>query len=93
YGQGAAGFLFVQPEREGWFRALLRDLLPAGLSRASWALHEGRVLDQDDREVRWQPAEQVLGLDGVVNAYLTSADYRSACEAATARWRFRYREG
>ncbi len=83
-------FRFISPAREGRFLALRRDLAPRSLSEASWAVHDGRVLeDPDSRVLVWQAAEMVAPVSPDVRRYLEAADYRRATEEAAARLRFR----
>lgn len=47
-------FRFVEPEQQGRFEAMIRDLMPLGLDAASRALAAGRVRCGDEA-VTWEP--------------------------------------
>ncbi|MBI3924928.1 MAG: hypothetical protein HY319_05255 [Armatimonadetes bacterium] len=74
----SALFHFYDGRREGRFQAWKRDLLPAGLARASHALAAGQVLPIDDpnaEPVSWSPAEQVYALADRVAEHFEHPDY------------------
>jgi hypothetical protein len=86
----APAFRFIAPAREGRFQALRRDLAPLSLSEASWAVHDGRVLEEPAGvPLRWEPAEMVAPVSHDVRRYLEAADYRRAVDEAAERTRFR----
>ncbi len=77
-------FRFLSPARQGRFEALARDLAPLGVAQASWALEEGRVIEESGGgPVAWEPGEMVAPLTPRLQAYLSSAEYRE--QAALVR--------
>ncbi len=80
---------FVSPGRQGRFEALRRDLAGLSLAEASWAVEEGRVLDEAGTAVRWQPAEMVAPLTPDLRGYLESDPYARALVEAREAARFR----
>ena len=77
-------FQFLSPIRQGRFQALARDLDPLGVAGASWALEEGRVVEEPGgRLAAWEPGEMAAPLTLRLKAYLASPEYRR--EAARAR--------
>ncbi len=88
----SSAFHFITPELQGRLEALKRDLLPRGLTAASWALSEERVMDGDGKVVRWAPAEQIYAVQGQVAEYFSSNEYRGAVERAAASQSYRYPE-
>lgn len=84
-------FRFFDPEREGRFRAMVRDLLDGNLAEASRALDEGRVLE-GDQVVKWVPSEQVLPLRDWLRDYFREPAYETACAEAQAAHRYRLAE-
>lgn len=86
-------FRFFDPQRQGTFLAMKRDLMKNGLSRASHALSPaadhivtGPVEHVELREavecVRWTPAEQILALSGRIVEYIRDPRYLAAVQAA-----------
>jgi hypothetical protein len=51
---------FVDPQVEGRFRALERDLRHLSLGEATWAVDNGRVRDAQGRVVDWVAADQMM---------------------------------
>lgn len=84
-------FQFLEAPVEGTFRALIRDLMPAGLSRASHAVDQGEVLDQDGQIFRWQPHQQVCPLNEITGSYFTKPDYLESVKESESR-SFRFSE-
>lgn len=86
----APAFRFISPAREGRFQALRRDLAPLSLAEASWAVHEGRVLEEPAGvALRWEPAEMVAPVSHDVRRYLEATDFRRAVEETAGRTGFR----
>jgi hypothetical protein len=79
------GFQFLNPDREGWFRKLQRDLAAdideKGLAAVSWALYLG-FLRCDGQPVRWEPQEQLFPLSERLKTYFTSREFRGAVHQA-----------
>ena len=81
-------FLFLDPEEQGRFEALLRDLRSVPLGDASLAMLLGRVRDAGGVEARWTPSFQVFPLRPELTAYLHSARYADLVERGCAEHRF-----
>lgn len=84
-------YKFFDPDREGWFQALRRDLQELGLADASFAVEEGRVFDEDGKPIDWGPSEQVFAISGPPLDYFRSAEYKDAVSSAIERHKFTYR--
>jgi hypothetical protein len=92
-------FRFLSPRQEGRMEALRRDLAGLGVAEASWAVEEGRVVEDPpmgtarDRPggkvLRWRPAEMVAPQTRVLKAYMKSDDYEAAVAAAREAVRYR----
>lgn len=63
---------FYDPEREGRFQAMKRDLLGLGLAQASRAVADGRV---EPAEGLWTPSEMVLPKAASVEAHFLDPEY------------------
>jgi hypothetical protein len=70
---------FYDPEREGRFQALMRDLLGLGLGPASRAVADGRV---EPSEGLWAPSEMVRPMADFIEAHFTHPSYRQQVEEA-----------
>lgn len=97
-------FRFFDPQRQGTFLAMKRDLMKLGLSRASHALSPaadhivtGPVEHVELREavecVRWAPAEQILALSGRIVEYIRDPRYVAAVQAARSANHFFITDG
>lgn len=76
-------FRFLDPQAEGRFLAMARDLKTVPLALASEAVQEGCLVDTaSGRTVTWEPAEQVMPLRDPLRRYLRSPAYRRARDAA-----------
>lgn len=70
-------FRFLEPENEGRFQAIARDLKGIPLALASEAISFGCLIHADTGEsLPWDPAEQVLPIRGPLRSYLLSPEYR-----------------
>jgi hypothetical protein len=78
-------FQFLNPDREGWFRKLQRDLAQdidaKGLAPVSWAVYLG-FLTCDGQPVRWEPRRQVFALSERLKGYFKSREFRAAVHQA-----------
>ncbi|TRZ99764.1 MAG: hypothetical protein D4R80_02470 [Deltaproteobacteria bacterium] len=82
-------FRYLDPEAEGRFLAIARDLSGVPLTLASDAIREGCLVDRTDgASFPWPPAEQVLALRGPLRRFLRSPSYREARNRALADHRF-----
>jgi hypothetical protein len=67
---------FVDPHREGRFRALERDLAHLDLAAATATLQEGRVRTDGGEVVSWEASDQVAPMTNKARAYFASDAYR-----------------
>jgi len=73
----AHAFRFLEPEHEGRFQAIARDLKEIPLALASEAIDLGCLIHADTgAPLPWEPAEQVLPIRGPLRRYLLSPEYR-----------------
>lgn len=73
----ARAFRFLDPEHEGRFQAIARDLRNAPLALASEAIDLGCLIHRDTGEpLPWEPAEQLLPVRGTLRRFLRSHEYR-----------------
>jgi hypothetical protein len=78
-------FRYLDPEAEGRFRAIARDLEGVPLALASDAIREGCLVDRaTGAPMAWPAAEQVMAVRGPLRRYLRSREYRDARERALA---------
>jgi hypothetical protein len=72
-------FRYLDPEAEGRFRAIARDLAGVPLALASDAIREGCLVDRSTgAPMEWPVAEQVLAVRGPLRRFLRSGEYREA---------------
>jgi hypothetical protein len=82
-------FRYLDPEVEGRFLAIARDLSGIPLALVSDAIREGCLIDRTTgASISWTPAEQVLALRGPLRRFLRSPSYREARNRASADHRF-----
>jgi len=82
-------FRYLDPEAEGRFLAIARDLSGVPLALASDAIREGCLVDRTTgAPVPWPAAEQVIALRGPLSRFLRSPSYREARNRASADHRF-----
>ncbi len=81
-------FLFLDPDEQGRFEALLRDLADLSLDDASVALAGSAVRDAGGRVVCWQPGFQVMPLSPELADRFHGAAYQQACAASFEAKRF-----
>ena len=82
-------FRYLDPEAEGRFLAIARDLSGIPLALVSDAIREGCLLDRTTgASISWPIAEQVLALRGPMRRFLRSPSYREARNRALADHRF-----
>ena len=82
-------FRYLDPEAEGRFQAIVRDLAGVPLALASDAIREGCLVDaRTGTPTEWPVAEQVMGIRGPLRRFLRSPSYREARNRASAdhRW-------
>jgi hypothetical protein len=82
-------FRYLDPEAEGRFLAIARDLSGVPLALASDAIREGCLVDRTSGDlVPWPAAEQVMASRGPLSRFLRSASYREARNRASADHRY-----
>jgi hypothetical protein len=82
-------FRYLDPEAEGRFLAIARDLSGIPLTLASDAIREGCLVERTTgASISWPAAEQVLALRGPLARFLRSPSYREARNRALADHRF-----
>jgi len=82
-------FRYLDPEAEGRFQAIARDLSGIPLAQASDAVREGCLVDRTTgASIPWPTAEQVLALRGPLRRFLRSPSYQEARNRALADHRF-----
>jgi hypothetical protein len=82
-------FRYLDPEAEGRFLAIARDLSGVPLALASDAIREGCLVDRrTGTSISWPAAEQVLAMRGPLSRFLRSPSYREARNRALADHRF-----
>jgi hypothetical protein len=82
-------FCYLDPEAEGRFLAIARDLSGIPLALLSDAIQEGCLVDRTTgAPIPWPVAEQVMALHGPLRRFLRSAAYREARNRASADHRF-----
>ncbi|MEM6927995.1 MAG: hypothetical protein AAF602_13775 [Myxococcota bacterium] len=80
---------FVDPETEGRFRALERDLGTDDLARFTDLVESGRVVDSDGEVVTWAPGLQMHAVSPAAAAWFRSRAYRRAVRDAREAHRYR----
>ena len=80
-------FRYLDPEAEGRFQAIARDLSGVPLALASDAIREGCLVDRaTGAPMPWPVAEQVMAVRGPLRRFLHSPSYREARNRATANY-------
>jgi hypothetical protein len=83
-------FRFLSAQREGRMDALRRDLASLSLTDASWAVEQGRVVEEPGGKVlRWRASEMVAPITRVLKTYMKSDEYEAAATAASDAIRYR----
>lgn len=85
-------FRFRNPAYEGRFRAMLRDLLPAGLAEASWALEQNRVLCEG-QSVAWEAHTMIYPLDPRMEPRFFHDAYQAEVTREKRRAKFSFTQG
>lgn len=68
-------FRFYDPQREAFFRALIRDLRKYGAREISDAFSQNRIYDQDNQIVNWVPGEMISIIDPEFSDFIWNKDY------------------
>ncbi len=78
-------FRYLDPDAEGRFQAIARDLSGVPLVLASDAIREGCLVDRTTgAPMPWPVAEQVMAVRGPLRRFLRSPSYREARNRASA---------
>jgi hypothetical protein len=78
-------FRFLDPEAEGRFLAIARDLAGVPVALSSDAIREGCLVDRrTGAPMPWPAAEQVMTIRGPLRRFLRSPSYREARDRAYA---------
>ena len=81
-------FRFLEPESEGRFQAIARDLRGIPLALASEAAETGCLIDASTGEtLAWEPAEQVMPIRGSLRGHIRSEDYLRLRDQASSALR------
>ena len=81
-------FRYLDPEAEGRFQAIARDLSGVPLALASEAILEGCLVDRGTgAPMPWPVAEQVMAARGPLSRFLRSPAYREVRNRALADYR------
>lgn len=81
-------FCFYDPEYEGLFRALVRDLLDQGLAKISSAVKDGAVKDGSGKPFKWKANHQICPLTRVTRSHFQTSDYKETVSAFRESTRF-----
>ncbi|GIX41388.1 MAG: hypothetical protein KatS3mg129_1121 [Leptospiraceae bacterium] len=85
-------FRFYDPQREAFFRALIRDLRKYGARAISEAFSENRIYDQDNQVVQWIPGEMISLIDPDFSDFVWNKDYFMKVVRYLKRFSFRIEE-
>ncbi|MCL1926021.1 MAG: hypothetical protein FWF95_02665 [Syntrophorhabdaceae bacterium] len=81
-------FRYLDPEVEGRFLAISRDLKGVPLALASDAIRRNCLFDRSTgRPLPWQASEQVMTERGLLRKFFNSAEYREARDEARSKTR------
>lgn len=81
-------FSFMDPDREGMMRAVLRDLGSRPLADLSWGFVTGAITDRKTGEpVAYRPSEQLLPMAESLGRYFASREYRGRVRDAAEKLR------
>ena len=81
-------FRYLDPEVEGRFLAISRDLKGVPLALASDAIQRNCLFDRSTgRLLPWQASEQVMTEKGLLRKFFNSVEYREARDAARSKTR------
>ncbi len=84
-------FMFVDPEREGYIRALRRDLKGVSLGDITWGFITGTVYDRaSGASEKYRPAEQLYPFSGRLKRHYDSKLYAKGVEAVLRKKGFRF---
>ncbi|MCB1146708.1 MAG: hypothetical protein KDK41_07495 [Leptospiraceae bacterium] len=85
-------FQFLNPESQGIFEALLRDLGKIGLRKLSSCIHDNLVLQKESGKeaemFNFKPGEMVVGNSTELKVYLSSPKYRQIANKTRDKFSF-----
>jgi hypothetical protein len=81
-------FTFYDPEREAFFRALIRDLHKYGIRKISNGLSDGSVRNSKNEKIGWDYGEMISVIDPPLKNTLWSYDYQKKVKRALKLYRF-----
>lgn len=82
-------FKYFNPDTEGQFLALQRDLRMAGLFKAAWAVELNCIIEKNSGSVfEWFTDEQVLFVSTRLEKYFESREYTERVEEALNNYEF-----
>jgi hypothetical protein len=81
-------FRFYDPAREGFFRALLKELRGHGAREISKALSEGRIRDGKNKVMEWHGTEMLYFSHKPYAESIFDARYNRAVEQSMREWKF-----
>jgi len=74
-------FRFLDPAREGFIRAVMRDLHDLPMNDITWGFTTGTIYNvESTTPLVYKPAEQVYPLSDTLKRYFASAQYRKQAE-------------
>jgi hypothetical protein len=83
-------FRFLSARHEGRMDALRRDLESLGVTEASWAVEQGRAVEEPGGTVlRWRASEMVAPITRVLKGYMKSDEYEAAVSEARESTHYR----
>jgi hypothetical protein len=85
-------YSFINPELEGKFRAISRDLLKNNrLAELSWKIHSNKVIE-NQKEFKWFVSEQLLPLNIDLAKYFSYPEYLNKVEQEMGKSQYNYLE-
>ncbi len=85
-------FRFYDPQREAFFRALIRDLRHLKAKKITEALSNNQIYDQDDQIVQWIPGEMITLIDPVFSDFIWNKEYFMKVIRYLKRYKFYFKE-
>lgn len=82
-------FKYFNPQTEGFFQAIQRDLKHWGIYKLSWAIYWECLLETTSGNYwKWFTDEQILPISAKIKHYFNSTEYRSQVKKASQSVRF-----
>lgn len=83
-------FRFYDPQREAFFRALIRDLRHIKAKNITEALSNNQIYDQDNQIVQWTPGEMITIIDPEFSDFIWNQEYFMKVIRYLKRYKFSY---